>query len=350
MGYIYIIKNTINNKVYIGQTSQSLKTRFKGHIRDSKEIDFEKFDYKYKNKLYNAFRKYGEDKFYMELIEECDNDLLNEREIYYIKEYDSYKNGYNSTVGGEGSRFYSFTKDEELSIINMYKEIKSINEIARRLNCSIRPIQEILYKYNVEIVDNSIKIVVYDKYFNPIKVFDSIEDSRQYIMETEMYTSTDIRNYYRLLHKAFENGNIAYGHRWQLVSDIIYEDKIFRTKFDKEAYIEGKEAYQPEGKQYWVVSNSLVNVLGEIIKINKNSKTSILSCKLCGKSITSYSKTGMCNECANKTIKAPGKPLKPSKEELKILLESGLQKKQIAEMYKRTPSTIHSWINSYGLR
>lgn len=56
----------------------------------------------------------------------------------------------------------------------------------------------------------------------------------------------------------------------------------------------------------------------------------------------------MCNSCAN--IVAKGKSPKPSKEELKLLLDQGLQKKQIAKMYDRTPSTIHYWINQYGLR
>lgn len=350
MGYIYIIRNTVNNKAYIGQTIQTLSTRFSNHIRDSKVINYETLDFLYKSKLYNAFRKYGYDKFYIELIEECSNEELNEKEIYYIKYFDSFNKGYNTTLGGEGNRLYSFTKEEELEIVNLYKELKSINEIARQLHCSVSPIREILYKYNIEIVDNSIKIIMYDECFNPLKVFNSIEESRQFIIETEMHTSTDVRNYYRLLHKAFSNGNIAYGYRWQSGSDLIHEEKVFRTKFDKEAYISGKIAYQPEGKTYWVVNDSLLHIIGRDSKINRSTDTSLLRCIKCNKPITSVSKTGMCNSCANKEVHIGNKPNKPSKEELKTLLDMGLQKKQIAEMYQRNDSTVHSWINSYGLR
>jgi len=50
--------------------------------------------------LYMAMRKHGAGIFHIELIEECDNNLLNEREKYWISQYDSYKHGYNSTPGG----------------------------------------------------------------------------------------------------------------------------------------------------------------------------------------------------------------------------------------------------------
>lgn len=351
MGYIYVIKNNINNKLYIGQTSQSLDTRFKAHIRDSEAIDFENFVYKYKNKLYNAFRKYGVDKFYIEVVEECDNTLLNEREIYYIQYFDSYNNGYNSTLGGEGARIYSFSKEEEQQIIKLYEELKSIKAVARHMGCSIRPINEIMYKNNIEITDNSIKIVMYDELFNPLRTFNSVDESRQFIMETELFTSIDIRNYYRLLHLAFKEGKIAYGHRWQIASELIYKDKIFRTRFDKEAYISGKTAYQIDNKKYWIVDGVLDSIRGlKASNPNKRAETSLLRCSRCGNPITLYSKTGMCSDCANRELKASGKPAKPSKEELEALLDQGLQVKQIAEMYQRNGSTVSTWITQYGIK
>lgn len=38
MWYIYIIKNKINNKVYIGQTRKTIKERFTGHLRMAKAL------------------------------------------------------------------------------------------------------------------------------------------------------------------------------------------------------------------------------------------------------------------------------------------------------------------------
>ena len=93
MAYIYKIVNDINNKVYIGKTEFSIEKRFKEHCRDSKK--------EHQNRpLYNAMNKYGIEHFKIELIEECNNP--EEREIYWIQHFDSYKNGYNATLGGDG--------------------------------------------------------------------------------------------------------------------------------------------------------------------------------------------------------------------------------------------------------
>lgn len=75
-GRIYIIKNTVSDKVYVGQTKVSLKLRFQNHLsaaRNGKDYIIGK-----------AIRKYGEDKFYIELLEECTVEELNEREKYWI--------------------------------------------------------------------------------------------------------------------------------------------------------------------------------------------------------------------------------------------------------------------------
>ena len=77
MGYIYKIENNINNKIYIGKTEKYL-TRA----------------------LYKAINKYGVENFTFTVIEET-NDCEN-REKYYIALYDTFKNGYNETLGGDG--------------------------------------------------------------------------------------------------------------------------------------------------------------------------------------------------------------------------------------------------------
>ena len=81
MGIIYKVTCLINGKVYIGQTINSLVKRKSQHIYDVINQDSNKF-------------------FNWEIIEEIDKDLLDEREIYWIQYYDSYKSGYNSTIGG----------------------------------------------------------------------------------------------------------------------------------------------------------------------------------------------------------------------------------------------------------
>ena len=93
---IYKITNTINNKIYIGLSS-NIEERWKAHKKRYKiETDKE-----YEKHLYRSFRKYGLDAFTFEIIEECSVEELANREIYWISYYDSYANGYNETPGGE---------------------------------------------------------------------------------------------------------------------------------------------------------------------------------------------------------------------------------------------------------
>ena len=95
---IYKITNTINNKVYIGQ-SIDVKWRWYSHkceLRHGRHGN---------SHLQNAWSLYGEDAFNFELLEECSKEDLNIREQYYIDLYDSYNNdkGYNLTLGGGGT-------------------------------------------------------------------------------------------------------------------------------------------------------------------------------------------------------------------------------------------------------
>ena len=100
MGYIYKITNKINNKSYIGQTTKnSINDRFGGHIKCAK-AHINRY-------LYDAMNHYGYENFTIELLEECDNSILDSREIYYISLLhtfigDPYCNGYNMTIGGGG--------------------------------------------------------------------------------------------------------------------------------------------------------------------------------------------------------------------------------------------------------
>jgi hypothetical protein len=64
--------------------------------------------------LYRAFSKYGIDNFSIKEIEECDNAIIDEREIYWIDYFDAYRKGYNCTAGGEGG---IKTYDEYIDII-----------------------------------------------------------------------------------------------------------------------------------------------------------------------------------------------------------------------------------------
>lgn len=97
---IYIIKNDINDKVYIGQ-SINIHKRIQEHFWKSECSK----DVSYNSALHTAIRKYGKEHFYYEILEECDASQLDEREKEYIKQYNSISpNGYNILSGGQQYR------------------------------------------------------------------------------------------------------------------------------------------------------------------------------------------------------------------------------------------------------
>ena len=93
---IYKITNTINNQSYIG-LSVNIERRWQKHRSNYTNINSKEYD----KALYRAFRKYGIDNFTFEVIEECPEADLPNREIYWISYYDTFANGYNETPGGE---------------------------------------------------------------------------------------------------------------------------------------------------------------------------------------------------------------------------------------------------------
>ena len=102
-GIIYVAENTVNGKRYVGQTIRKFEERQAEHKKDSERIDL---------KFYRAIRKYGWDNFnWAVIVEGVENIVsLNRLEQYWIKELDTFKNGYNSTTGGEGYILSAETK------------------------------------------------------------------------------------------------------------------------------------------------------------------------------------------------------------------------------------------------
>lgn len=115
---IYIIKNTVNDMVYIGQ-SVDIKVRWYAHITAAKN---EK-DLSHHTQIHQAMKNLGIDNFYYEILELCDYDKLSEREIYWIAQYNSYENGYNMTLGGESNK--GETNGRALLTEEMVREIRA---------------------------------------------------------------------------------------------------------------------------------------------------------------------------------------------------------------------------------
>lgn len=99
---IYKIKNLANGKVYIGQ-SVDINNRWAVHISDFK---FQKHANLY---FQRAWNKYGRNNFEFSILEKCSKEELNDKEIYWIRQYNSNDNGigYNLTSGGGSSIEYN---------------------------------------------------------------------------------------------------------------------------------------------------------------------------------------------------------------------------------------------------
>ena len=127
---IYKITNLINNKCYIGKSS-NIEERFKYHRQRYLEIrEWDKM-------LYKAIRKYKIENFsfeIIEIIEDYTEQKGNEREKYWIAYYNSYcKNeGYNETWGGDGgvttenprAAYGKLTNEEVIYLRKRYDECK----------------------------------------------------------------------------------------------------------------------------------------------------------------------------------------------------------------------------------
>lgn len=104
--YIYKISNNINGKFYIGKAINAEK-RFKRHKYLAKKG--------VKRHFYNAIRKYGENNFTLSIIEECDNEIINDREKYWIERLNATNPliGYNNASGGEGGNTWQYNTHKE---------------------------------------------------------------------------------------------------------------------------------------------------------------------------------------------------------------------------------------------
>lgn len=149
-GKIYLCKNLINEKVYIGQTVQKLQRRIDHHLQDAK-----------KDNLYfhKAIIKYGKDNFKWSILEDnIQIDILDEKEMYYISKYESNisEKGYNLTNGGRDAIISSKLKEEQVESIKdlLLNTKQSLTSIANDFNISIYAISDInngkSWKTNIE--------------------------------------------------------------------------------------------------------------------------------------------------------------------------------------------------------
>lgn len=140
---IYLIRNKINNKVYIGQSS-NIKRRMSEHCRSAQPEKYSKKSERDSNTpIHRAMQKYGIDNFEVQILEQCKKKDLNEREIYWIQIFSAMNSdiGYNLTMGGQNNfalkgEQHSQAKLSQTDVNDIVKLLKtsnlSLNEIAQQ--------------------------------------------------------------------------------------------------------------------------------------------------------------------------------------------------------------------------
>lgn len=134
---IYIIKNNLNGKCYIGQ-SIKIRSRIKDHMRNAKngKLDLP---------IYRAINKYGFHNFTIDILESFipDADMTNtdlikqldQLEIKYIEEYNAYTDGYNCTKGGDfGVLGLKMTEEQKKKVSENSKKLVASGVFGKRVH------------------------------------------------------------------------------------------------------------------------------------------------------------------------------------------------------------------------
>ena len=180
MAYIYKITNKINGKIYIGKTERTVEERWNEHCND-----FTKDRCK-DRPLYRAMNKYGVENFHIETIEETSSP--EERECFWIEHFQSFKKGYNATIGGDGKRYLDYDL-----IVSTYQELKNANEVAKKLGISIDSVYTAIHQNGIIFTSQEVNKEYYGK---TIKMFSkqgeyqqsfaSLKDAARYLIDNHL--------------------------------------------------------------------------------------------------------------------------------------------------------------------
>lgn len=214
MAYIYKITNKINNKIYIGKTLCNIQKRWKEHCKASHKEQCEK------RPLYSAMNKYGIENFIIEQIEECSDEIVNEREVYWIEYYQSFKYGYNATKGGDGKHYLDYDL-----ICETYNRTKNAVETAKLCGCSADSVRIILKNRKINCLSgpecsknvNGKIINMYSKTGEYIKTFASIHDAWRYLVEHDGRSGSSGCSH--IGQAANGKRKSAYGYIWKFTHD-----------------------------------------------------------------------------------------------------------------------------------
>lgn len=215
MAFIYKITNTLNQKSYIGKTERTIAIRWQEHKRHYQSLP--------DIPLYKAFNKYGIENFIIEQIEQCDSNIINEREQYWIKFYNTYQDGYNATLGGDGS-LLTYEENELETIIARYKNGERLDVLCKEFHHDYNTIKQALQQRGINInttagpMKLAKKIYAYDPTSNKLlNEYESISAAARSICEPG-------KNYKAIANhiSRYKNTNtISHGYLWKTERELM---------------------------------------------------------------------------------------------------------------------------------
>jgi hypothetical protein len=284
-GIIYRAYCVINRKSYIGQTRQDFLIRKRSHINESFNENVPQYNYHF----HRAIRKHGISNFEWSILEtitastlEALSECLNSLEIKYIKLYDSFYNGYNSTTGGEQCN----KKCKKVTIYNIegdvVKRLNNCSEAAQYLNIKESKVRDIVLKRSLFHYDNGIKYIIRYSDYNLTK------SELEYIETLEPLRFVYMFDHNGRLVNGFESvteGSKLLGISNRQITDCCnksrkcttIDNKIYTFRYSGESLsdmdIEYLKSREPSGFKLKAINSKTMEVIGIYNSFDEASKS-----------------------------------------------------------------------------
>ena len=196
--YLISFSNSESQKVYIGIAGQGkddskkkkkigFRARWMNHLQRLRKG-------RHSKKFQNAYNKYGEENMYFEIIVECEPSDPDNLEQFFINEFDSHKNGYNSRPASKNMAGFKHSEESKIAmsvhrrkrrdlikdkVISLYASGLNLNEVGKEVGLAAPSIRKILNENYFKIRGAqdfiSIQMIQYNKNGEKIKVWNSMK-------------------------------------------------------------------------------------------------------------------------------------------------------------------------------
>lgn len=214
---IYKIVNNIDNKIYIGQ-STDIEHRWCQHRYE--------INRKIEHPLYCDMRKYGIENFSFEIVEECSLEDLDEKEKYWIKYYNTTEKekGYNIELGGKNNKTIY---DYDL-IYEYWEKGYSCQQLQEKFNCGDSVITRMLRKFNISESEAKSRscykkqFVALSKDNYPLRIFNGANDISRFFTGFESKANN--------IEEKIKKHQSLFGYYWDHLTENNYPERNLTDK------------------------------------------------------------------------------------------------------------------------